>query len=35
MKPKLKYVGSNFKYKNGDSGWGEHFGVKINFGFWI
>jgi len=31
----IQYGGSYFDYKNKNSEWVEHFGIKINLGFWL
>lgn len=31
----IQYGGSNFNYKDKDSEWVEHFGIKVNLGFWL
>jgi len=31
----IQYGASNFNYKNKESEWLEHFGIKANLGFWL
>ena len=31
----IQYGGSHFNYKTKDSEWHEHFGLKVNLGFWL